>query len=529
MKHFGAVLTGDNNIVDGGDSSILTISASAGNDKIIIYNQNDAATASEYAGGVFTGDALISDTGPTGFVIVPSVAGRGATHVLGADGREVAITSLSTSVNTNLIIPVSNGTSFVDSALSVSATGTANTVTVTAAGNMTIEGNLIVNGTRTVIHSADSFVSDRYFGTNHPVDGSPYVNNQNGGFVVVRTGNGGTSTFAAAATPGSLTINDATVAAGDTMVTFSANIPAAPTTQGRVLVATSAAFTTGTQTTFLIVTAGFGTTEATFNGPIGTILPSVADGNTVHFAQATITAVADSLTGAGIRFNGTSWQAATSITNLTSSAMIDSTGNWADLTTATSGVNSVNAGAGIANVGSATAVDIDIELTTNGGLGFSAGASDNASTLQLASGEILASYLNGDNSGTGFTALGNGTANQVLTSRGNGRFQWQDGLGTVTKYAATATVASGVITVAETTHGLGGADFHVSVYEYLTSAGAQHTGSGAVTNLRYNQVLPESITIGTHSGGGGALEEGTVTITLGTAQNSNQFRVVITA
>ena len=93
MKHYGALLSGANNQVDGGEVSILTVgSATTQDDKIIIYNENDGETSSEYS--QTTGDALITTAGPAGFVIVPSAAGRGSTHVLGADGREVPISGI---------------------------------------------------------------------------------------------------------------------------------------------------------------------------------------------------------------------------------------------------------------------------------------------------------------------------------------------------------------------------------------------------------------------------------------------------
>ena len=166
MKHYGAVLTGDNNIVDGGESSVLTISGTSGNDKVVIYNQNDAATASEYAGDVITGDAKTGDAGPSGLVIVPSVAGRGATHILGADGREVEIAAVGGGVTAVGTIPVAHDSTVADDTF----TGTADeyiasALSQTGAGAssvITVAGDLQVNGTTTTVNSTTVTLADKF-------------------------------------------------------------------------------------------------------------------------------------------------------------------------------------------------------------------------------------------------------------------------------------------------------------------------------------------------------------------------------
>ncbi len=160
MKHFGAVLTGDANIVDGGESSILRVGAASGtHDDVIIINNNNATTG--------TTDAA-SDGTVHGLVLIPSATGRGDTHVLGADGREVAIADLSTSQSFTAVgsIPVAN-----DSATAAGTfTGTADqyiasAITQIGSGStstITVAGNLQVSGTTTTVDSTIVTIADRF-------------------------------------------------------------------------------------------------------------------------------------------------------------------------------------------------------------------------------------------------------------------------------------------------------------------------------------------------------------------------------
>ena len=198
MKHYGAVLTGDNNIVDGGESSVLTISGTSGNDKVVIYNQNDAATASEYAGDVITGDAKTGDAGPSGLVIVPSVAGRGATHILGADGREVEIAAVGGGVTAVGTIPVAHDSTVADdtftgtadeyiaSALSQSGAGASSVITVA--------GDLQVNGTTTTVNSTTVTLADKFLelGT---ASADFVATADSGGLLIVDQRSGGTNGY----------------------------------------------------------------------------------------------------------------------------------------------------------------------------------------------------------------------------------------------------------------------------------------------------------------------------------------------
>ena len=201
MKHFGAILSGDNNVVDGGDSSILTIGESTAaqgvantQDSIVIYNVAGPTGATD------------KTTSSAGFVLVPSATGRGATHVIGADGREIAISTISGTFNpTAGTIPLAmdgsdadtDPDSWADSALT--QTGTSTSSTVTAAGNLTVNGNLQVLGTTTNINSTQVDIADAFItlaDTDLPVSNTTPVSNINGGILVEtdRTSDGTTET-----------------------------------------------------------------------------------------------------------------------------------------------------------------------------------------------------------------------------------------------------------------------------------------------------------------------------------------------
>ena len=146
MKHFGAQLAGLNNQVDGGEDSLLLVGA---NDTLVIQTPNT------------TGGQTL-DGSVAGLVINSA---NGSSHVLGADGREIAIADLTTSVNTNLFVPISNGSAFVNSEIQQSQT-TAGDITITlgssTADSVVISGNLQVNGTTTTVNSTTIDVADRY-------------------------------------------------------------------------------------------------------------------------------------------------------------------------------------------------------------------------------------------------------------------------------------------------------------------------------------------------------------------------------
>ena len=144
MKHFGAQLAGLNNQVDGGEDSLLLVGA---NDTLVIQTPNT------------TGGQTL-DGSVAGLVINSA---NGSSHVLGADGREIAISSLSTSVNSALTIPIANAAAdaFVNSSLTQTDVSDG-TQTVTAGGNVIITGDLQVNGTTTTVNSTTIDIADRY-------------------------------------------------------------------------------------------------------------------------------------------------------------------------------------------------------------------------------------------------------------------------------------------------------------------------------------------------------------------------------
>lgn len=209
MKHFGAVLTGDANIVDGGESSILTIGSDAlNNDTIVIHNDNTTTGMTDAS----------SDGSVAGLVIVPSTAGRGATHILGADGREVAITSVGGGINDNLIVPISTGTTFVNSRISQSITAATGDATITIGGGTTsdtviVRGDLQVTGTTTTVDSTTVTVADRFINlgttaattTTSDLTGGIIVETDNDGAGVKSYGglryNGATNTWQVSSAP----------------------------------------------------------------------------------------------------------------------------------------------------------------------------------------------------------------------------------------------------------------------------------------------------------------------------------------
>ena len=536
MKHFGASLTGISNAVDDG-VSILKIGASTAaqadnttKDSIVIYNIAGPSNA--------TDKVATAGSEAAGLVIVPSAAGRGATHIIGADGREVAITDVGGGLNpSNLFVPIrgasgADANKFLDSAISQAASG--KTEAVTVGGDLTVTGNFHVNGMESNINAVNTYVRDRYFETNHPIPGETYVGGLTGGLVVVQTSGGDIVTATA---DGSLarTVDEGTTApiGTDTDLTFDGGpIPAAGS-GGNVLILTAAIPTPSevVSAPFAIVTGGFTTQTAVLDRPLSALGIIPADNDTMHFTYATVSG-AGSLTGAGLRFNPTTstWQAATSIANLGTDANIDSTGNWADLTTASSGVNSVGAGAGLvlATGSTPTTPTLDVNVGTAG-----------TRTLEIVSDVV---GVRDDSITEAKLDISNSASDGFILSYKDGSDQltWLDPNtigGGAEKYSGTHAVATGTITipyastpVANTSHQFDTADINVVVYEFLTSANAQHTGGviGDVATLSRNQIFPESVKVGNTASGSGSDLRGTVTITLPVAQNDNFFRVVIT-
>ena len=138
---------------------------------------------------------------PAAGLVIDSL--RGATHILGADGREVAITDVGGGINSASTIPVVNadGDAFVDSPIVQTTFGANNDDDVLMIGtsskecDVTIHGNLNIlgAGTHTTIHSQDTSVVDRYFEINHPASNNQaYTDDQTGGLIIVQTGTAGT-------------------------------------------------------------------------------------------------------------------------------------------------------------------------------------------------------------------------------------------------------------------------------------------------------------------------------------------------
>ena len=173
MKHFGAQLAGLNNQVDGGEDSLLLVGA---DDTLVIMTPN-----------VTGGQTL--DGSLAGLVINSA---NGSTHVLGADGREIAISSLTTAVNTALHLPISNaaGTAFVDSGISQSAVGDGSNIEIN--GNVNVTGTLQVQGNTTQIESTEVVINDRFLHLGNTAAASTTTDLTGG--IVVETDNDGSCT-----------------------------------------------------------------------------------------------------------------------------------------------------------------------------------------------------------------------------------------------------------------------------------------------------------------------------------------------
>ena len=530
MKHYGASLTGANNVVDGGEASVLTIGdASTHNDKIVIHNQNTASGST---------DAAIAST--TGLVIAPTAAGRGATHVLGADGREVAITSLVSENSahdynaTNNFIPVlqltGTGVSavphFIDS--TIESEVTAGSVTRSAAPTAEITVQLAVTTGDTVLEltSASSGAANTAgIGVGNKFiisSGSAFPANPETEIVYeitsVGTGSGGNRRYrfnppvdASDNGLGILFFVDQTNAGGATTIHGDVTINAIGATGGNLTVdgdLTVSGTTTTINTATLDVEDQYITAANTAAGST----KAVTEGGL--FVEHTSTATTK--TFAGIRY-GDGATAGTFQWEVCTDANADdgSDGTWSALgVTGANPVTSVSGGAGIeaspttgAVVVTAAVTAVGIangDTTAGGGLrltnGSGAASTDNAATLGIAPGGITAGQLAADPAGTR-APLANGTDGQVLSSDGNGGFTWESAGGSRTTLAFSKAAANTLIRINRNTdagrdgvnanHGLPAAStsniYKIDVYETVTPA----NGNGVAQHM----ILPESIIV----------------------------------
>ena len=501
MKHYGALLTGANNTV-AEDSSILTIGngraeqlVPASQDTVVIYNIEGPTGATDKA------------ITAAGLVIVPSAAGRGETHVLGADGREIAIAGNFGSINDNtaavpvkgidgsgspifvnsIITEVNAGGLNYDATADDADTGTNSNATgisvagniattgggdLTVSGDVTITGVLRANGGTQLNHTTTAEVSDQYVELNSPVDGENYGANQPGGLAVVRT----------------------------------------------------------------VTTTGAGASQT-------------------HVAE----------TGGGLRFHpdpagdgseAARWEFNTQIADMSSNAAINGDSNWEPFASGTltgigigQGISVATTGAAIDGVTPSAAEPVislnltgDGTLTTGvarGGLTFTNPTGAENTTVGIAANGINEPMLQVSNAGDSTT-----DGYLLAYDHDNTAFTWvmPGGTGSVNKWARNFQVGStGVITVtagtagtpSNTEHGFTGSDFSVIVYEHLNNAGAKlevapGAGDNAITgSVRLNQVIPESVTVGTSTTETGASALGTVTVTLPTTEEDASYRVVI--
>ena len=532
MKHYGASLTGANNVVDGGEASVLTIGdTSTHNDKIVIHNQNTASGST---------DAAIAST--TGLVIAPTAAGRGATHVLGADGREVAITSLVSENSahdynaTNNFIPVlqltGTGVSavphFIDS--TIESEVTAGSVTRSAAPTAEITAQLAVATGDTVLEltSASSTAANGAgIGVGNKFiisSGSAFPANPETEIVYeitsVGTGSGGNRRYrfnppvdASDNGLGILFFVDQTNAGGATTIHGDVTINAIGATGGNLTV-DGDLIVSGTTTTINTATLDVEDSYITAGNTPADNVKLLSNGGL--FVE-TLSGVG-SKTYAGIRY-GNPDNSATKRWEVTTNATSDdgTTGTWNALgiSTATP-VTSVTGANGITanDVSSAQtgAISLDVAITglaiadpdaatpvAGGGLSLD-GATDGEQTLGIAGGGITAGQLATSIASTR-AGLGNGDANQVLMSQGDGGFAWGSGGGSRRTLAFSKAAANTLIRINRNTdagrdgvnmnHDLPAASttniYKIDVYETVTPA----NGNGVAQHM----ILPESIIV----------------------------------
>ena len=483
MKHYGALLTGVNNEVDGGADSVLTV----GDNDAIIIRAPRLSTAADLGDDITDAEALAA----SGLVIATA---NGATHVLGADGREVAIAGF----------------------------GSVNTVTarVPVKGVDTNGNAIYVNSIITETHAT--------------VDGLNYDENTDLATTATLSNAQGVNIA------GNLSISGTTTIGGNLEVTGTTNFRHSSTTTY--------------SDTFIELNVAQDITDsddpnynATVTGGVGGILVE----SNYNRASGVVTATKLG----GLRFNGDydtpgttdnvgRWEYNNGITDVNDP---NGTGSWVPFSEAV--VETVRGGNGITVATSGT-IDgltasaenpvVSIALTADGpGAGglvltnpadTGTAATDNGNqTLGIDVNGITEQMLNvpGDA----------GVAGNILSlvDPTAGTFAWvaAGGTGNVNKYARNFQAdAAGTITITRgagqtnTTHGFSGSDFSVIVYEILNSSGTKITntapdaGDNSVTDATsLSQVIPESTVIN--------ISTGEVVVTLGTTEATNPIRVVI--
>lgn len=459
MKHYGAVLTGDNNILDGGESSILNIgTAASNNDVIVIHNDNTTTGTSDAA----------SDGSVAGLVIVPSTSGRGATHVIGADGREVAIASLGSVNSVTADFPVkgidaSGNSIFVNSIISEvapagglnydatadgatnatnsNATGVqvggnlelTNNGNLTVAGNASIVGNLVVTGSTQFNHQSISQYADTFIELNVAQDKSAADTNGIGGVLVEHSfdANGANARY------GGLRFNGA---ANSNVGQWEYNL------------------------------------AADVNGAATVNTNTGATGEWIPFASGTLTGITE---GNGI--------------NVSTTATEDG------------------------NTGTAAAPLVSVALTTTaageGGLEFDNPTGDGNSTIGIAQAGITEQMLNA--TGTA------GTAGQILSlaDPALGTFQWvaAGGTGTINRYVETGTKAAATTSVTVGSTAITATSGITAAEQNLTITVFESTTNG------FSQIIPESIVIADGTGGTNA---GDVVVTFGATANDLAYKII---
>jgi hypothetical protein len=195
-----ANVSGDATIAAGG---ALTIAATSVENSMLA---DDAVDSDELASGAVDDDHL-SDGVATGLAGAGTTATSGVINVIGGDGitanaNDVAVTAAQTTItsvyNTSLKVGSAASQEYVSFAagnevnihvndterLSVTATGVDITGVATVSSDLTVGGNLDVNGTVTTIDSANTYIADKFMimasGSSSDTDGGILVQNAAG-------------------------------------------------------------------------------------------------------------------------------------------------------------------------------------------------------------------------------------------------------------------------------------------------------------------------------------------------------------
>ena len=561
MKHFGAQLAGINNEVDGDLASRLVVgTASSNNDSIVIHNEQVITS---------TADKVVGTD--LGLVIVPSATGRGATHVLGADGREVSIANISggghgstfnETVDTLPVLGQNGSGAFEWEDSLISQIGGTRMTSLTVNGTLSFavvsgQYNISLSIPTSAFAGLDAgaradFLADfptgsgvgvpanvtiggtRYFGTldrtsldaEDPITASfrgssPFPAIASGTTVSVHF-DGHESTHNAVNIAGALTVNGNTTITGNLVVNGDSTILNTATTV--------------TEEKYLAVNApdanADGNTETPASRDGGYLVRKVV-ATTLQDSDGNVAIDGDAANNTGvfggIRFNEAD-TGGTGAWEVSQGTDASGGGDW----------QAVNFGDKVTSV--ALAANSGLTINGNGGVDPHTGIVQN---ITINESHYLTTSTNNLNTGAG-DHLGLNT-NNVAPANGqalawdttNNRFNWftpSTGSGTVAKYAFDHSAnASGVISIPRgamrvngTSHGLAGSDFTVTVYEYIASnSTTQNTGAVAATD-RLNMIIPESIVIGRESGETGSRLDGTVTIQLpASIADTAQYRIVI--